>query len=305
MVASKPLLKWVGGKTQILHNVFDKFPSEICNYYEPFMGGGSVLIGLLKRKANNEIKVSGKICACDINPRLVWFYKNIQQCPREVWRFVSELKKTYDECVGSDVNRNPQSVEEAQTSSESMFYWQRKRFNNMPIESPEAAALLLFLNKSCFRGIYREGPNGFNVPYGHYKSPSIIEEQHLMEISKLVENVEFKCCSFEECLKNVETGDFVYMDPPYVPESATSFVGYTKDGFKLEKHKVLFEICNTLRNKNINILMSNADVKLVRDNFSEDVYDVLVLSCRRAINSKKPQSTTNEVLIFNRNPNPS
>jgi DNA adenine methylase len=297
MVASKPLLKWVGGKTQILDKVLDTFPCEICNYYEPFIGGGSVLIGLLRKRKSDVINISGKIYASDINPRLVWFYKNVQQCPVVVWNFISKIKEDYESCTGDHVNRNPQSFAEARTSSESMFYWQRKRFNSMPVEAPEAAALLLFLNKTCFRGIYREGPNGFNVPYGHYKKPSIVDERQLMEMSDLIKYVEFRCCSFDECLTNVEKGDFVYLDPPYVPETATSFVGYTKDGFKLENHKTLFEICKSLSNKKVILVMSNADVQLVRDSFVEDVYDITTLSCKRTINSKKPQSTTNEVLV--------
>jgi DNA adenine methylase len=174
----------------------------------------------------------------------------------------------------------------------------------MPVEAPEAAALLLFLNKTCFRGIYREGPNGFNVPYGHYKKPSIVDEHQLMEMSDLIKYVEFRCCSFDECLTNVEKGDFVYLDPPYVPETATSFVGYTKDGFKLENHKTLFEICKSLSNKKVILVMSNADVQLVRDSFVEDVYDITTLSCKRTINSKKPQSTTNEVLVVSRYSDP-
>ena len=154
----------------------------------------------------------------------------------------------------------------------------------------------MFLNKTCFRGMYREGPNGYNVPYGHYKkTPTIISKKDLDYISDLLKNVQFKSCSFTESIKNVKEGDFVYLDPPYAPEKSTSFVKYVSEGFNIETHQILFD--NIKKMKNVKFIMSNAKVDLVTDNFKE--YNCNDIIARRAINSKKPQSKTTEVIIYN------
>ena len=186
--SKKPLLKWVGGKTQIMDEVFSMFPKEMENYHEPFVGGGSVLVEVLNRKRDGHFRIHGKKYASDVNARLIWFYKNVQRHPRDVWKHLKELKEDYDKCSKREdknycIIRKPQSKEDAYTSQESMYYWQRKRFNEIDTSSEEAAALLLFLNKTCFRGIYREGPNGYNVPFGNYKNTSLPHEESLMAMS--------------------------------------------------------------------------------------------------------------------------
>jgi len=144
--------------------------------------------------------------------------------------------------------------------------------------------------------MYREGPNGYNVPYGHYKkTPIIISKTDLNYISELIKDVEFKNCSFTESIKNVKDGDFVYLDPPYAPENSNSFVGYVADGFNLDTHKLLFNEIKKL--ENIKFVMSNAKVDLVTDNFKEYNCDDIIV--RRAINAKKPGSKTTEVIIYN------
>ena len=160
----------------------------------------------------------------------------------------------------------------------------------------ECSALFMFINKTCFRGLYREGPNGYNVPYGHYKkTPVIITESDLNYISDLIQNVEFKQSSFTDSIKNVKKGDFVYLDPPYAPINTESFVSYVADGFNLETHKLLF---NEIKNLGkIKFAMSNAKVALVTDYFKD--YNSVDITARRAINSKKPESTTTEVIIYN------
>jgi DNA adenine methylase len=154
------------------------------------------------------------------------------------------------------------------------------------------------LNKTGFRGMYREGPNGFNIPYGHYKkTPSIVTKKELDEISNLIKNVEFIVSDFNNSIKNVKEGDFVYLDPPYAPENKKSFVGYTAEGFSLETHNKLFNEVKQFNNKNIKFIMSNAKVELVLNNFNN--YNCEEIKARRAINSKNPESTTIEVIIYN------
>jgi DNA adenine methylase len=154
----------------------------------------------------------------------------------------------------------------------------------------------MFINKTCFRGMYREGPNGYNVPYGHYKkTPTIITREQLDTISELIKDVVFIHSDFGESIKNTQEGDFIYLDPPYAPENSKSFVGYNVDGFDLDTHKRLFDSIKKMRG--VKFAMSNARVELVIDNFknykSEDV------KARRAINSKNPGSTTTEIIIYN------
>ena len=159
--------------------------------------------------------------------------------------------------------------------------------------------MFIFLNKTCFRGVFRVGPNGFNVPYGHYNNPEIINTEHLEEIHHLIQNVVFECCDFNTSLNIVESNDFVYLDPPYAPETDTSFVGYTQNGFNLENHTNLFKLIHTLTNTNKKIMLSNSDVSLVRENFTSEKYNTLSILCKRSINSKKPDAKTKEVIIKN------
>lgn len=290
----KPLLKWVGGKSQIIEKILERFPYNINNYYEPFIGGGSVLIGLLWLVKKNIISISGNIYASDVNKCLIHFYKTIQSNPDE---FIVQLKHIITDYnsikTDTKVNRSPLTKEDAFTSQESYYYWIRKLFNSYPTKDDiRYAALFYFINKTCFRGIYREGPNGINVPFGHYKNVQIIDEQHIKFISTLIQ---FYVRSFD-FLGSIQlvSDDFIYMDPPYAPEKTTSFVQYNKDGFDFSNHEKLFNICKSLPCK---FLQSNANVALVTNSFSDKRFKIEVIKCRRAINSKKPESTTEEVLI--------
>lgn len=289
----KPFIKWVGGKTQILGDVLGSFPTNIRDYHEVFVGGGSVLLSVLSRGL-----VSGKVCAYDLNGSLISLYKNIQTQPDEVHKHLKKLFGEYDKCEEDKGERKPKTLKEAKKCKESYYYWTREKFNSDTEETAKRSAMFIFLNKTCFRGLYREGPNGFNVPYGHPKTtPTVITKKELSEISELIKDVEFKQCDFREAFQNMHTGDFVYLDPPYAPETETSFVGYTKDGFSLKDHEELFELT---KNSGIEFVMSNANVDLVTSSFSN--YNIRELEARRAINSKNPESKTTEVLVSSSNP---
>jgi len=298
----KPFIKWVGGKTQIINTVLNLFPKKINNYHEPFLGGGSILLALLTQIANKQITIIGKIYASDVNANLIGLYKNIQNNPEELIIKVQHIQTIFTACKGDIINRMPKTIEEALTSPESYYFWMRAKFNKFTQAertSVYGSAVLLFLNKTCFRGLYREGPNGFNVPFGNYKNPNILEPDHIRTVSTLIKDVIFTCQDFTESLKKVQANDFIYLDPPYAPENETSFVAYNKGGFDLECHKKLFESTKLLITKNAKMLMSNADVKLVNEAFPTPIYTTKIISCRRAINSKEPESRTNEVLITN------
>lgn len=292
----KPPLKWVGGKTQIIDKIIKSFPKKINSYHEIFLGGGSVLLAILQ----TNIVIEEKIYAYDLNIALISLYKNIQCDYEKLFEEIDKLIKTYNSIIKENVDmsnkkeeRNPKTIDDAKKSKESFYYWIRKQYNKEKDKTILiSSSMFLFMNKTCFRGVFREGPNGFNVPYGNYKNPSIIDLEHLESISKLIKNVEFIHCDFSESLKRVEKDDFVYLDPPYAPENKKSFVGYNKDGFDIDQHKLLFNLTKDLPCK---FVMSNSNVKIVNETFKD--YKIETILCKRSINSKKPGSKAKEVII--------
>lgn len=299
----KPILKWVGGKTQIIDKILDNFPYEIENYYEPFLGGGSVLLGLLNKIKENKIKLKGNIYVYDINEPLIYMYKNIQNNYIEIYNILEILIKDYNIDIKNNIiNRNPNNIDEAKQSQENYYYWIRNKYNNLNTDdkkSPLGSAMFIFLNKTCFRGLFRMGPNGFNVPFGNYKNPEIINKIHLEKFNIMIKDVIFECSDFEIILTKLKEKDFVYLDPPYVPVNSKSFVSYTDKGFNNIKNMNLFKLCNDLTKMNIKFMMSNSDVKLVRDNFNKKEYKIEDIICKRKINSKNPESKTKEIIIRN------
>lgn len=298
-----PLLKWVGGKSQILREVLALFPQKMNGYHEPFLGGGSVLLAFLECRARGLIETQGRVMASDVNPNLINFYRNVQTNAAILVAEAAKLANEFLACaISGTLNRKPATITEARTSRESYYYWIRARFNALSADeraSPAASALLLFLNKTCFRGVYREGPRGYNVPYGNYKKPAIFDEAHIMWISSLIKDVEFSCSTFSDAIERAHPGDFMYLDPPYASEDESTFTSYTLGGFQRDDHKKLFEMCAHLSERNIMMLMSNAATKLVTDAFPAPEFRMKVISCRRAIHSKKPNARANEVLVTN------
>jgi len=298
----KPIIKWVGGKTQILDKLIIEFPTKMNNYHEIFLGGGSVLLALLSYVKNGVIKIDGNIYAYDLNEVLIYVYKNIQTNHNELYVKLQEIIKNFNECGNGEVNRAPKNITEAKIAKENYYYWIRSEYNKLsPAEKNTitGSAMFIFLNKTGFRGVFRVGPNGYNVPYGHYNNPEIINKVHLDEIHELIQHVIFQCMDFSCSLATIVPDDYVYLDPPYAPEKTTSFVGYTENGFGIENHNNLFTILHELTKKNIKFMMSNADVSLVRDNFKEDKYKTNSIMCKRSINSKNPEAKAKEVIIKN------
>jgi DNA adenine methylase len=298
----KPILKWVGGKTQIIDKLITNFPVEINNYREIFLGGGSVLLTLLSYVKSGIIKIQGNIYAYDLNEPLIYIYKNIQTHHNELYDVMQTIITDFNECGNGEINRKPINIVEAKHAKENYYYWIRSEYNKLCLTDKKSilgSAMFIFLNKTCFRGVFRVGPNGFNVPYGHYNNPEIINKEHLEEIHNLIQNVVFECCNFNTSLTIVEPNDFVYLDPPYAPETDTSFVGYTENGFNIENHNNLFKLIHILTDTNKKIMLSNADVSLVRENFTNEKYNTLSILCKRSINSKNPDAKAKEVIIKN------
>ena len=298
----KPILKWVGGKTQIMDKLISNFPIEINNYRESFLGGGSVLLSVLSYVKSGIITIHGNIYAYDLNEPLIHVYKNIQSNHKKLYDVLHIIITEFNNCEDGEINRKPANINEARIAKENYYYWVRSEYNKLNINDKKdivGTAMFIFLNKTCFRGVFRVGPNGFNVPYGHYKNPEIINKEHLNEIHELIQNVIFECSDFNTSLKNIEINDFVYLDPPYAPETSTSFVGYTENGFNLENHNNLFKLIHILTEANKKIMLSNSDVELVRENFNDDKYNILSILCKRSINSKNPDAKAKELIIKN------
>lgn len=294
----KPFLKWVGGKTQILEQVLKSVPKEMNNYHEFFLGGGSVLFAILSLQKMGDITIKGNIYAYDYNKALISLYNNIKLQKERLYDTICEYKTTYENIVGEEVNRKPKNLTEAKTSKESYYYWLRKCYNETEDKcSIQASALFMLLNKLCFRGLYREGPNGYNVPYGHYKNPGIITKESLLAISELLQNVTFIHSHFENSFNLLSRYDYVYCDPPYVPENKTSFVDYNSDGFTIKEHKSLFEKLIELKKKDIKFSLSNSKVPMLEEYFQKD-YQCEEVVARRAINSKNPEAKTKEVIYY-------
>lgn len=306
----KSFLKWVGGKHKLLDHIIPNIPLEIENYHEIFLGGGSVLLAILSLQKQNKIKINKKIYAYDLNNSLINCFKQIQKNPQKIYYLVCAIKKTFLsietnillDSEGNAIKGAPKVTKDNfMTTREHYYYWIRNLYNNSSKTSQKSAAYFIFLNKTGFRGMYREGQDGkFNIPYGLKDKkidPSMISKDEIENISRLIKNVEFICCDFEKSLKNPNLGDFVYLDPPYAPEKDNSFVKYTKKGFNLDTHKSLFKLTKDLNKKNIKFIMSNSAVKLVKDNFEDCTIDDIIR--RNAIHSKKPGSKAKEVVIYN------
>jgi DNA adenine methylase len=175
----RPILKWVGGKTQILDKLINEFPINIDNYREIFLGGGSVLLTLLSYVKSGIIKVNGTIYAYDLNEPLINMYKNIQSNHNKLYDELQKLIREFNSCGNGEINRKPKNIDEAQIAKENYFYWIRSEYNKLSLDDKKTtlgSAMFIFLNKTCFRGIFRVGPNGFNVPYGNYNNPEIINK---------------------------------------------------------------------------------------------------------------------------------
>lgn len=319
----KPILKWVGGKTQILDKVMENFPAEINNYYEIFLGGGSVLLEFLTRVNNGQIKLHGQVYASDINRQLINCYLNIRDNPESLINELEHIVRVFNSCPAENLkNTRPSNESEALKSKDSYYYWLRIKYNElMPVsyETVQCSALFIFLNKTCFRGLYRIGPNGFNVPYGNYKKPKIFDAEHIRQVSRLIKDINFEISDYNSVLERASglldlapinesqnhsnIRDFIYLDPPYIPLEPKSFVAYNSGGFDLATHTLL--LCwlqhSVKDNYKWNFLLSNADVPLIREYFdsNDPRIDIITLVARRAINSAKPDSTAKEILIRN------
>jgi len=286
----KPFLKWVGGKNQIISSLIEKFPKKMTNYHEPFLGGGSVLIEVLTLTTRKKIEIKNKIYAYDQNKDLITVYRNIQtnhECLFEkLTLYFSQYHKLTTPCLKKE-----------------FYYKIRDKFNTMDKNTVDCSAIFIFLNKTCFRGLFRVSKNNkFNVPYGHYRNtPSGPSKTELDRLSNLIKNVIFMDSNFEKSFQQIIPQDFVYLDPPYYPieKKKNSFNAYTAGGFDFKKHKKLFAMIKQLDKINVSFVLSNANNSFVSSTFNS--FHVEKIQVKRRITPKKPDSLVFELVIHNIN----
>ncbi len=292
----KPFVKWAGGKSQVLDDISRIYPSElgksIKKYAEPFIGGDAVLFDVLSRYDIEEAYIS------DINRELIGTYQSIKSDYDELIDLLRILQHDYDTMEEED--------------RKDYFYNKRTRFNKLKhIETDEhrveLASLFIFLNKTCFNGLYRvNGSGNFNVPSGRYKNPLICDESNLKKISEKLQKVKIVCGDYKESIEFIDANTFVYFDPPYRPLTQTaSFTAYTELLFNDENQTELAEYVSKLSNIGAKIVVSNSDPKNINesDEFFDNLYsefDISRISATRAINSKGTgRGKIKELLIKN------
>ncbi len=270
-----PVLKWVGGKRQLLNEIIPLIPSSFTTYVEPFIGGGAVLFELQPKKAIIN----------DYNGELINVYKVIMNNPEEL---IKEL----------EFHRDHNTAEH--------FYAVREYDRDLDFFTQmtdiQKAARIIYLNKTCYNGLYRVNSAGqFNSPYGKYKNPNIVNELLIKAMSKYFNNNKITIMNgdFKESLKGLRKGAFVYLDPPYMPiSSSSSFTGYTQNGFDADKQIELKKACDSLNEKGIKFLQSNSDCEFIRELYKD--YSIKTVKAKRSINSKgNSRGEINEVLIYN------
>lgn len=267
-----PFLKWVGGKRQLMNEIEPLLPNKISTYYEPFIGGGAVFLNQQPKKAVIN----------DYNTELINVYEVVRDNVEEL---IEDL---------------------ATHENESEYFYKirvQDREKGFEELSPlKRASRVIYLNKTCFNGLYRVNSSGeFNTPFGRYKSPNIVNEPVLRAVSKYLQsnNIELVSGDFEDALKGARRGAFVYLDPPYDPLSKSSnFTGYVEGGFGSEQQERLRDVCIKLDQKGVNFLLSNSATPFIKDLYND--FEIIEVGAKRHINSvASKRGEVTEVLVRN------
>lgn len=292
---AKPFLKWAGGKGQLLSQFCDLYPSELVNgeietYIEPFVGGGAVLFDVLQKY---DIK---KAIIIDLNKELINCYRCIKADVNELIKQLEVLQENF--------------LLLSQAEQAKLYLEIRSKYNTIKLNSKydfEKAADFIFLNKTCFNGLYRVNSKGeFNVPFGKYKKPLICDKENLRLINKLLQKVDIIYGDYNQCKSYIAPNTFFYFDPPYRPITNTqSFVGYSKNGFNDDNQSQLADLFKELNKNGCNVMLSNSDPKNSNpnDNFFDDLYegfDIKRLHARRMINCQADKrGDITEIIVRN------
>lgn len=290
---AKPFIKWVGGKTQLIGSIEKSLPKNFnernsITYVEPFVGGGAILFWILQNYPNIT-----KAVINDINPDLTTAYKTIKEAPAELVRELQIIQNEY--------------LLLTEDKRKAYFLTKRDRFNTKSLDSVENTALFIFLNRTCFNGLYRVNSKGlFNVPFGKYSNPKICDEQTIIADSKLLQKVEILTGDFEETLNYASNSSLFYFDPPYKPLSETSsFNSYAKENFNDKEQIRLRNFCKNIDLLGYDFILSNSDVKgkNPNDHFFDDLYQEFnikrVFATRMVNSNAEKRGKLTELLISN------
>jgi len=273
----KPFVKWAGGKRQLIPILNENLPKTFGTYFEPFLGGGALLFHMLTERTAQKCSIS------DLNSDLVLSYTTIRD---RVESLITSLK-----------------THEHNYQKDSKTYYYSVRESN-PKSQIEKTSRLIFLNRTCFNGLYRVNSKGkFNVPLGKYTNPNIVNEDNLRSVSHILQSskVNIQCRDFEAVLRDAKKGDLVYFDPPYQPVSDTAnFTSYTNKDFTFDDLSRLAELCMNLDSKGCKVLLSNSNSKEVAKMFSSKHWTISKIQANRSINSNSKKRTGHfELLIKN------
>lgn len=268
----KPFLKWAGGKTVLLPEILPRLPKRIGTYFEPFLGGGAVFFALANERRFDHAELF------DANVELMRTYKALQEDPFPVVALLEEFAREHRE----------------------VFYYAVRA--QEPSKRKECAARFIYLNRTCFNGLYRVNRSGkFNVPMGEYANPKILDKQNLLAVHDALEKVRLLSCDFGEVFYSAGPGDAVYFDPPYVPFNRTSnFTAYSAGGFGEADHTRLRDLFLELDSRGVHVLLSNSDTPFVRELYKG--FKIEEVSAPRRVNSKgNKRGNVTELLISGRN----
>lgn len=291
-IKTKPFVKWAGGKSQLINEIRKKYPKNIKCYCEPFVGGGAVLFDILANYKPEKVLIN------DINKELIITYYQLQN---NVDNLIKKLFALQNEFISADLEQR-----------KIIYNNNRKLYNSLKNKSCEnneleIASLFIFLNKTCFNGLYRVNKNGdFNVPMGSYKNPLICDEFNLKKSSSLLKNVKIICGDYSRCIDYINDETFVYIDPPYRPLTQTSsFTSYSAKVFDDKEQIRLADFINIISRKGAIVVASNSDPQNADENdmFFDNLYrnySIKRIQAKRAINSKSEgRGNVSELLISN------
>ena len=264
----KPIIKWVGGKAGNWQAIKEMLPPTYNRYYEPFLGGGAVLLELNPKEAYVN----------DINSKLIDMYIMIRDQAEQVIEYLTYLDDMHEKAA----------------DPKEFYYDVRMIFNRVTMKSPEQAARFIYLNKHCFNGLYRVNSKGeFNVPFNGKLTGGSFDADHLRGVSKQIHDVMFFNSDFEDCVTTVEAGDFIFIDPPY----DNSFTDYTSAGFERDQQVRVANMFKKLSDKGCYCMLTNHDTPLIRDLYKD--YNIKVIDVRRSINRNGNDRKGKEVIITN------
>lgn len=267
-------LKWAGGKLQLIEQFENLFPHNFRNYYEPFVGSGAVFFYVKSKLKPNKVILS------DTNEELINCFVVVRDKPYELVELLLNHRKKHSK----------------------EYYYAVRSIESNRLDSVNRAARLIYLNKTCFNGLYRVNSKGrFNVPFGNYENPSIFNKNTLFQASELLQGVHLQVMTFEKVLDFAEKGDFIYFDPPYIPLSKTSsFTRYSKTDFSMKEQKRLSEVFEILDSRGCFVMLSNSDHALTRELYRDYEKDTVIVRAKRMINSVGcKRGAINELVLTN------